>query len=352
MSDEVYQNLRAYLHSMPGGYPKTKSGVEIKILEKLFTPDEAALFLELKMDAEKVSSIAGRVDMDESELAEKLEDMAVRGLIFRVREGEDKLYKAFQFFIGIIDAQVNRADAELADMMLEYFPALGMTRAALKSKQMRVIPAKASVDARTTIQTYNNLKDLISDKDLMAVVPCLCRQMADAKGRDCKHTRETCLSFGEHAQYYIDNGVGRKITKPELMEILEIAEKEGLVINTGNSKDVEIVCCCCSCCCGVLSGLRMLPQNGFLVNTCYQAKIDAELCTACGDCTDRCAINAIDEKDDVMQVNAQKCIGCALCVSTCPEEAISLVDIDTATDPFEDVPSMLDQALVERGLSK
>jgi len=101
MGDDVYIKLRDYLHGMPGGYPPTKSGVEIRILKKLYKPEEAKLFCELKTVPEPVEAIAGRCGLSESELADKLEDMAKRGLVFRVREGDRALYKAFQFFIGI-----------------------------------------------------------------------------------------------------------------------------------------------------------------------------------------------------------------------------------------------------------
>jgi ferredoxin len=350
MSDDVYVRLRDYLHGMPGGYPPTRSGVELRILKKLYRPEEAALFCELKTAPETVDEIAARVGGDASELAEKLEDMAMRGLIFRSREGGRALYKAFQFFIGIIDAQINRADRELAEMMLEYFPQLGMTRASSKIRQMRVIPVGRTVEAKTNVQPYNSFREMVTDDDLIAVAPCLCRQMGDATDRGCEHTRETCLSFGEHAQYYIDNGVARRIGKPELFKLLDLGEEEGLVLNTSNVQKLEIVCLCCRCHCGVLNGLKILPQTGFLVNTQYQAKIDPELCSACGTCAERCAIAAIKEGDEAFSVNDQKCVGCGLCAAECPEEAVLLIEKDTADAPFRDMPQMLAKVARERGL--
>ncbi len=350
MSEEVYTRLREYLHSMPGGYPATPNGVEIRILKKLYTAEEAGLFLKLKTEPEEVSVIAEREGLDRAELGEKLEAMALKGLVFRVREADKVSYRAFQFFIGIIDAQINRANLELAEMMAEYFPYLGMTGFGLKTRQMRIIPVAAAIEAKTTIQNYNSLRELITDQDLIAVAPCLCRQMADTKDRHCKHTRETCLSFGKHAQFYIDNGIARQISKAELLELLELAEREGLVLNTGNAQQVEIVCCCCSCHCGVVNGLKRLPQTSFVVNTCYQARIDPDLCSACGDCLDRCPIGSIKEQGEAMQVSLDKCIGCGLCVSTCPEQAITLIDKPQAQAPFEDVPQMLQSVARERGL--
>ena len=41
--DDVYQALREHLDSLPGGYPATESGVEIRILKKWFSLEEARL---------------------------------------------------------------------------------------------------------------------------------------------------------------------------------------------------------------------------------------------------------------------------------------------------------------------
>ena len=41
MSQDVYSRLREFMDSLPGGYPATPTGVEIKLLEKLFTPEQA-----------------------------------------------------------------------------------------------------------------------------------------------------------------------------------------------------------------------------------------------------------------------------------------------------------------------
>ena len=40
MSEEIYARLREFMDALPGGYPATPSGVEIKLLKKLFTPEQ------------------------------------------------------------------------------------------------------------------------------------------------------------------------------------------------------------------------------------------------------------------------------------------------------------------------
>ena len=50
MSDDVYYRLAKVLDTLPNGFPSTDSGVEIKLLKKVFTPEEADLFCDLKQN--------------------------------------------------------------------------------------------------------------------------------------------------------------------------------------------------------------------------------------------------------------------------------------------------------------
>ena len=58
----------------------------------------------------------------------------------------------------------------------------------------------------------------------------------------------------------------------------------------------------------------------------FAAVVDADLCTACEECVDRCYFDAI-EVTDFAQITEEKCMGCGLCLMTCPVEAISLKEI-------------------------
>lgn len=52
-------------------------------------------------------------------------------------------------------------------------------------------------------------------------------------------------------------------------------------------------------------------------------KINAELCTSCGACSDECPVDAISEGSDAYVIDADSCIDCGACVDACPVEAIS-----------------------------
>ena len=64
--------------------------------------------------------------MSQDELAEKLEQMAQKGLIFRVRKSGQALYQAFQFVVGIYEFQVNQMDEEFCQLFEEYFNSIWM----------------------------------------------------------------------------------------------------------------------------------------------------------------------------------------------------------------------------------
>ena len=60
MSEDSYELLQAFLDRFPLGFPKTASGVEMRILKRLFTEDEAETVTCLGPIAEEVSRIASR----------------------------------------------------------------------------------------------------------------------------------------------------------------------------------------------------------------------------------------------------------------------------------------------------
>ncbi len=352
MSEDVYLRLRSFLQQLPTGYPEARSGVELKILKKLFSEVHAELATLLTQEPQTVSQIAAGTDMDESELAGNLEDMAVRGLIFRIRREGKKLYSAYQFLIGIYEFQLPYIDLELARMMDEYFPWYGMQTVTSKTQthQMRILPVGSSVNTKRNVAPYNQIRELVRDQELIVVNECICRKAEDLKGKHCERPREVCFSLGDHAQYSLDNGSGRRITPEEAVEILELADKSSLILSPSNTKELAYICCCCSCCCPLYKSLGFLPQSAKYVNSYYYATIDADLCSGCGTCLERCQMAAIKQKDDILQVDLDRCIGCGLCVSTCPEEAIEFIEKDNTEEPPQDITENLRRISVEKEL--
>lgn len=60
MSDEIYKNLRQQLDNYALGYPATGSGVEIKILQHIFSVAAAELYLQMSLKLEEPAAVAER----------------------------------------------------------------------------------------------------------------------------------------------------------------------------------------------------------------------------------------------------------------------------------------------------
>ena len=351
MNEDVYIRLREFLNTLPAGYPETPTGVEIKILKKLFTPDEAELTMKLNKEPESISVIAKRTGIQEKELAKKLETMAQKGLIFRVRVGEERHYQAFQFIVGIYEFQLNHIDKEFSELFEEYLPYLGMEMALAKTPQLRVIPVESAVGKEGSVEPYNQVRELVKKQTVLSVSNCMCRKEQGLLGNPCDKPSEVCIGFGDMAQYFIDNNSARQIDVAECLKILDTAEEAGLVLQPTNAKELQWICCCCSCCCAGLKYAKNISRPQNMVHSYYEAKIDPDECTACGDCIERCPMDAIQEGDDVSEIIEGRCIGCGLCTSACPVEAITLILKPGMESPPEDYSEVLDRISVDRGVA-
>jgi Pyruvate/2-oxoacid:ferredoxin oxidoreductase delta subunit len=350
MSEDVYARLREFMDSLPGGYPATPSGVEIKLLKRLFTPEQAELTMKLGKEPEEVRSIAARTGIDEAELAEKLEELALKGCIFRVRDEEKRLYQAYQFLVGLYEFQLNTLDREFAQLFEEYLPHFAISGANIKTSQLRVIPLESAVEATPAVETYNRIRDLVRQQEVISIQPCICRKEQGLLGNECEKPKEVCIALRDFARFFIDNGMGKQISVDEALKILDTAEEAGLVARTTNSQKIEAICGCCSCCCPGLRFAKMAPRPADMVTSHYEARLDAEECTSCGLCADRCQMDAIRETDDVWEVVDGRCIGCGLCVAECPVDAISMVEKQGTEPPPATFDETLNRIGAERGL--
>jgi electron transport complex protein RnfB len=239
---DVYEKLRDRLDKFPQGFPKTESGVEIKILRRLFAPDEAEIILHLKPLPEKLSSIAQRTGRDETELGKTLYDMSKRGLIMRWQAPDKEMYYfMIPWVIGIFEFQLNNLTKENIDLFEKYHEE-GMVLSAKDRKVgfLRVIPVEKEINGKTEIQPYEQVSQIIESNTKFAVADCICRKIEKMKGHGCGKLMEACMSFGPAAEFYIGNGIGREITKEEAKQILEKAEEDGLIHCSSNQSGNKI----------------------------------------------------------------------------------------------------------------
>jgi electron transport complex protein RnfB len=86
MSENIYRQLQKRLDLYSMGFPATESGIELKILIYLFSEDDAGMFLSLSHSLATASSIASGMSQPVEKVAAHLENMAERGLLFRLKK--------------------------------------------------------------------------------------------------------------------------------------------------------------------------------------------------------------------------------------------------------------------------
>ena len=329
-SESLYRRLQQHLDRMPVGFPATQSGVEIRILQRLFTPDEAEIALELSAIPEPAATIHKRFKsrMALPELKQKLDRMAEKGNILAWPiEGEVR-YAKMIFAIGMYERQVKKLTPEFERDTRQYMEeAFGQAFHTTKTTQLRIVPVNKRIAVERGVTTYDQIRAHVeASPGPFAAIPCICRSGQDLLGESCKQTklRDNCLMIGMAARWAADSGMGRTMSREEMLDLLDQADKEGLVLEPENTKSPMFVCCCCGCCCNVLQSAKRLPNPADYFSSSFYAAVAPDVCESCGTCEVRCQMEAISSTEGKAVVDHLRCIGCALCVTTCPSGALRL----------------------------
>jgi NAD-dependent dihydropyrimidine dehydrogenase PreA subunit len=339
--NRVYQRLREYLDSLPGGFRPAENDADIRLLQKLFTPEKAELAMKLTLTREDAETIATRIGLPKAEVEQRLHIMADKGLILSIDTDGKILYQAVPWAIGIYEFQINRLSDDFLQILNEYRTQRVPVQRSQTIPQMRTIPINQSIDSKLKVLPYEKIEELIDAHTKFAVALCICRTKEQKEGRGCDAPMETCLMFGDFADFYTRTGRGRVVDKAEIKKILEEANEANLVLNPTNSKFVSAICCCCGDCCGILRGIKSSPKPSEAVASSFIVEYDSDSCLGCGVCVDRCQMQVITREEPHVNVNTDRCIGCGLCVSTCSGNALTLVrkpekDLKEIPDTFSD----------------
>ena len=326
MNEMIYRRLADFLDTLPGGFAPTTGDADIQLLEVLFSEPEAALAPYLILKPESASTIAARVGLPQAEVEERLSTMAEKGLImYTLVEGEPIRYHAIPVVVGIYELQVNNLTPTFRQKMAAWGASQKRRRSTPEISQMRVIPVGESIEARLEVLPYEQVESLLQAQEHFAVAPCICRRHARLEGGGCTAPEESCLVFGDWAEYYVRTGRGRAIDLAEVRTILERANAANLVLEPSNSQDISFLCTCCGCCCGVLQGIKHQSKPADVVVNGFIAQLDEDVCRGCWTCLKRCQMEALVEDGDHARLKSERCIGCGLCVTTCPSDALKLV---------------------------
>lgn len=331
-----YRRLRQHLNSLPIAFPRTIFGAELRILRRLFSPEEAQLALAMDHKPRTATEIASRLNSrlggSGAEIESRLRTMAAKGAILRRTPGEDT-YALLPFIVGMYEFQSERLTPEFVKDSIDYMKqGFAFEYLTTAKPQTRIIPVHRALPQTNKIAAYDEFEQLIrAAEGHIAVARCVCRVTADMNGKPCQHTerREVCLALNDFADTAVREGWGRALTVSEALECAHQSLGEGLVLQTSNELNPHFICACCGDCCGLLAMLKAVPRPIEHTATNYEVELVPDSCIACGVCVKKCpmdALHLIATRDiPLLDSTQERCIGCGVCTVVCPVAAVRLV---------------------------
>ena len=302
-----------------------------KIFEALINDDEAKVLLAAAPPA-AAGEVSRKTGLPEGAIKTMLESLFNRGLIFKTKKGEELKYYRVRNIPQMHDATVLTPgiSTEVLDLWKAYmekeWPAYGRKITdMLPASMLRVIPVNEAIQPESQILAHDDVIKLIENAKTLSVTKCSCRVIDGACGKPL----EVCMQVDRAAEYSLERGTGRAVSKGEAIEILKMCEKEGLVHVADNRQVLgHVICNCCKDCC--LNWSVMAGPKKWVSPSRFKAVVDADLCTGCETCSERCFFYAIAVNDNLAVVDAEKCMGCGVCAVSCPAEALGLKEVRPA----------------------
>ena len=258
-----------------------------------------------------MQEIAEKTGVEMSEIESMIAPLFKKGLLFKSKKPEGIKYYRVRNVPQMHDSTALYADASRnmldlwkAYMSKEWHDHMEKIESVMPKPALRVIPVNITIEAKSRILSFDDVKETIKNARKIAVTNCTCRVIDGACGKPL----EVCIQLDKAADYALERGTGRHLEKDEAIAMLKMCEEEGLV-HVGSNKRSEglVICNCCSDCCmawpSVRHGLRK-----FVVPSRFSAEVDAELCSGCETCLDRCYFDAIrmEGENDRAIVNSEK----------------------------------------------
>jgi len=320
-----YQLLAKKLDSLPNGYPPTEDGVHLRLLEKIFTNEEAELAAQLNPKAESIEEIAERTNRDSHELRQQLKTLAKRGLIAVELDRNGIRFGLLPFVVGIYENQAGTIDKELAILFEDYYRKAFSEVMRVQPQFHRVIPVGETIRNSIEIHPYENIFELVNAAQSWAVLDCICRKQKSLIGEACKHPIDVCMVLSPKPGLFENDPVYHAVTREQALATLKRAADAGLVHSVSNNQQgIYYICNCCTCSCGILRGIAKLGIANVIARSAFVCTVDEALCCGCESCLNFCQFGALSMNATV-QINSVSCMGCGVCVPACPSEALILV---------------------------
>jgi electron transport complex protein RnfB len=338
MVDPAYEKLAGALNARSTAFPAVKCDEFYDLVGFLFTPEEAAIAVAMPIELCGVAEIAVNIpSTDLKKLEGQLEVMADKGLIhIRERDGV-KLYEALPFVPGITEFQLMRGIVDerhkkFATLLRDYSKAMIRTMFSANPPPMeysapgRKVPVDQTIDDKSTIVPFQELKELLLRTEYISVGTCICRHQGALLGRPSLKPVNNCMILGESAKFAAERGFTTRLTQEEAIKRIEEAEDAGLIHSFANSPDkfTNLLCNCYKDLCLIIKMTGKSPAPSTAVNARYVVRIKEDDCTNCEACIPRCQMDALKMVDGRLLRDEIRCIGCGVCMWVCPTDALVL----------------------------
>ena len=289
----------------------TENDPEYIILDRACSNDEIAEIM-LKMGLRKpktTAQIAKLTGKSEARVEELLTDGAMHGIVeYNWENPEHEKQWYVQLFVPGI--------AEMTNMVLpqvEKYPELAssfdqMTFLPLAGKThlippggdgigMHVLPVEKAINAINKSISIEHISHWLDKYDgKLSVGYCSCRNARRLFNEGSGEIQDDCcIGLGDFAEYLVETGKGRPITKEEALQICQRAEENGYVHQITNIDGEDKIFGLCNCDLGVCFALRTSQyfNTPNLSASAYRAHVEKEKCVACGKCVEVCPAGAV-----------------------------------------------------------
>ncbi len=309
---------------------------EYQILANLLTDKQADVVLAAGLrKVRTVSALSRRSGYVTEDIVRISGELAQLGFFSSWVEDGVRKYYADAFvpatMMNVLTNEVTVANhpevAELFDRYIARMDDMFPANRAVGTGMVRVIPAAASISDKNSsdsgedgsnseesvVSDYDKLSYYLDNASKLCVSSCAC---AVARRVECEGdgTIENglCLHLDRQAEYYIETGRGREITRNEALRLLRRTDSIGLIHTLVNTYAKGKALTICTSSYSTCLGLRGAIDKGTFVSV---------------------ASNFIAERKD-------GCVACGKCMSSCPTNAIrmssrfSLIDVQSILSPM------------------
>ena len=314
-----------------------------KILEILFSPEEARLARKLPFRPAPLDELSATLGVPEDELTDKVADMARRGLLidleYRGRRYAALPPVAFGFYeLVLMRTRDDVPLAEISRLFEQYMQdGSGLLQAVFggNTQVARTLVREEALpqDDHVEVFDWERASRIVETASAIGVSLCVCRHKASHLGKACDRPQRCCLSFNYAAEALIHSGNAERITAGEAMRILEECKRAGLAqIGENVKRTVAFLCNCCGCCCGMFEAVRDFDIRNAIMTSNWIVQIDPAKCKGCGACAKTCPVGAIEITEQNGTEPKRKlairdetlCLGCGVCYSACKTGGISM----------------------------